>query len=268
MLMRVFGTPVLRLRVKSDQPVAFLVARLCDVHPNGSSLRISYGMLNLCHRDSHETPSPLEPGEWYDVELQLDDLAHSLPAGHHLRLGLSTGYWPMIWPSPTPVTLTMQTSNSALELPQRPPRDEDAALRPFEAPEAAPSAGHKKLEHLPMRRTIEIDLMTNETVYTLYGDGGEFGGAALARIEEIGLDIGYTLLKRYRMTENDPLSAQTELLQTASLSRGDWSVRLEASTSLTATLSAFQFSGALKIYEGDRKVAAREWRKAIARKLL
>ncbi|MEX2407651.1 MAG: CocE/NonD family hydrolase, partial [Rhodovibrionaceae bacterium] len=60
--LELFGAPVLRLRVKSDKPVAFLVARLGDVSPDGASTRISYGILNLCHRDSHEHPEALTPG--------------------------------------------------------------------------------------------------------------------------------------------------------------------------------------------------------------
>ena len=119
-----------------------------------------------------------------------------------------------------------------------------------------------------MRRTIEIDLATNEMVYTLRGDGGEFGGAALARIEEIGLDIGYTLTKRYRILEEDALSAETELTQSATLTRGDWSIRLECRTRLTATSEAFQFSGDLQAFEGTAPFASRNWVLAIPRKLL
>ncbi len=46
------GAARLVLRLASDQPLAFVVARLCDVAPDGSSVRIAHGMLNLCHRHS------------------------------------------------------------------------------------------------------------------------------------------------------------------------------------------------------------------------
>ena len=266
--LELFGAPVLRLRVKSDKPVAFLVARLGDVRPDGATTRISYGILNLCHRDSHENPEPLEPGRWYDIRLQLDDLAQSIPAGHHLRLSLSTCYWPMIWPTPEPVALQVEIGTGTLELPLRPPRAEDEMLRPFEPPRAAPSMRHKKLTPLPMRRTVEIDLTSNEWVYALHGDGGEFGGAALARIEEIGLDIGYTLTKRYRIVEDDPRSATTELEQSATLIRGDWQVRLECSTRLTSTAEDFVFTGELRALESGELFEARQWDLKIPRRLL
>ena len=46
----IFGAPVVELEVTSDRPVAQLVARLCDVQPDGASTRVTYRPLNLTHR--------------------------------------------------------------------------------------------------------------------------------------------------------------------------------------------------------------------------
>ncbi len=266
--LEILGAPVLELDVNVDRPVAMVAARLGDVAPDGSVLRVTYGLLNLTHRDSHETPTPLEPGKWYRVRLQLNDIAHAFPPGHRLRVSLSTGYWPIAWPSPEQVCLTVRTATSCLELPVRPPRAEDDSLPAFEPPAAAPGTPHKKLQGLATRRTIELDLATNELVYTLRSDGGELEGAALTRIEEIGLDLGYTLLKRYRAIETDPLSVHTEFAQTALMRRGDWSIRLTCHTRLSATAEVFQFSGDLEAFEGDRAVAHRDWTLSIPRALV
>ena len=96
----ILGAPIVTLDIASDKPLANLAVRLCDVHPDGASLRVSYGMLNLTHRDGHETPAPLVPGQRYQVRIQLNDAGSVFPAGHRIRLALSTTYWPMIWPSP------------------------------------------------------------------------------------------------------------------------------------------------------------------------
>ena len=56
------GNARVELELESDRPVAQLAARLCDVAPDGSSLLVTRGVLNLTHRDSHEHPQPLEPG--------------------------------------------------------------------------------------------------------------------------------------------------------------------------------------------------------------
>ncbi|MCW5782874.1 MAG: CocE/NonD family hydrolase [Nitrospirales bacterium] len=266
--LEVLGAPVVELDLSVNQPVAMIAVRLGEVAPDGSVLRVTYGLLNLTHRESHETPQPLEPGRWYPVRVQLNDFAHAFPPGSRIRLAISTSYWPIAWPPPVPVTMTVRTGMSHVTLPVRPPRDEDDTLRPFGPPEAAPGTPHKKLRQLRMRRTIEIDLTTTEMVYTLRSDGGEFDGASRARIEEIDLDVGYTLFKRYRILENDPLSAQTELTQTALLKRGGWSIWLECRTRLTATKDAFQFAGEVEAYHGDLLVKRSDWALAIPRALL
>ncbi len=264
----VLGAPTVCLELCTNQPAAMIAVRLGEVAPDGSVLRVSYALLNLTHRDSHESPEPLQPGQWYRVDLRLNDLAHAFPPGSRIRLSISTSYWPIAWPSPTPVTLTVRTGTSSMTLPVRPPQKDDDTLSPFELPEAAPGTSHKKLRQLPMRRTIEIDLTTTEVVYTLRSDGGEFDGASLARIEEINLNLGYTLFKRYRILENDPLSAQTELTQTAVMSRGDWSISLECRTRLTATKETFQFGGELEAYEGGVLFKRQDWALTIPRSLI
>ena len=45
---------------------------------------------------------------------------HSFPAGHRIRVAISTAYSPLVWPAPEPVTLGVYASVSVLELPVRP----------------------------------------------------------------------------------------------------------------------------------------------------
>jgi putative CocE/NonD family hydrolase len=261
----ILGAPVVELDVAFDEPQALLAVRLSDVAPDGTSTLVTYGLLNLCHRDGHEQPEPLERGVFQRVRVQLNDIAHAFPAGNRLRIALSTSYWPIAWPAPEPVILTLRTGNSALYLPVRPSDPEDARLRPFDPPIAASGTRQKTLREMPFRRTIEIDLATNETVYTF--ESGE-AGAALARIEPIEMDLGYTFRKRHRISEYDPLSAQTEVQQTTIMRRTDWSVRIECRTRLAATRTTFQFSADLEAFEGDEPFARRDWQISIPRQLV
>ena len=264
----ILGAPAVILDIKVDRPVALLCARLCTVAPDGSVLRVSYGLLNLTHRDSHETPEHLEPGRWYRIRLQMNDVAHAFPEGHRIRVALSTSYWPIAWPSPAPAIVTMRTGTSTLELPIRDPRPEDAALRPFEPPEWAPGSNRKWLKRLPFRRSVEIDLTTSEMVYTLRSDGGELGGVSLARMEEIDLEVGSSMLRRFRIIESDPLSAQTECTIATSLRRGDWSVKVECRTRLASTADMFQFACEVVAWEGDALFARKDWTLAIPRMMV
>ncbi|MEQ9641619.1 MAG: CocE/NonD family hydrolase [Alphaproteobacteria bacterium] len=267
--LELLGAPVVELDLKSDRPVAMLVARLCEVAADGASLRLSYGLLNLTHRDGHGEPKPLAPGTWYRVRLALNDMAHRLPAGHRVRLALSTTYWPIAWPAPEKATLTFRTGGSTLALPVRPARSEDQHLAPFETPASAPGGAVRGLTARQFRRKVEIDLASNEMVYSLQSDGGELDGATLARIDAVDLDVGFSHLKRFRIIETDPLSAQAEFSQRVLLRRDDgWRVRVTLSTRLTSTAEMFQFSGELSAFEGDDEIATRHWTTAIPRLLV
>ena len=59
----ILGAPVVKLALEADQPQALVAVRLNDLRPDGSDLRVTYGVLNLTHRDGHEQPVPLEPGK-------------------------------------------------------------------------------------------------------------------------------------------------------------------------------------------------------------
>ena len=133
------GAPALNLKLSSDSPVAMVAAVLSEIFPDGAATRVSYGLLNLTHRDSHENPTPLEPGRTYDARLQLNDCGHNFAAGNRIRIALSTVYWPTAWPGPNKATLTVITGKSTLGLPVRGDNPDDARLVPFEKPEGGSS---------------------------------------------------------------------------------------------------------------------------------
>ena len=113
----ILGHPVMHARVAATAPVAYLSAKLCDVHPDGTSQLVTRGLLNLTHRDSRETPSRLEPDRWYDVSFELEVTSWVFEPGHGVRLDLAGTDWPNCWPPPEPLTLTIDRSASAVVLP-------------------------------------------------------------------------------------------------------------------------------------------------------
>jgi predicted acyl esterase len=48
----------------------------------------------------------------------LDQIAYRIPAGHRLRIAVSTSYWPFIWPAPERATVSALMLGR-LELPCR-----------------------------------------------------------------------------------------------------------------------------------------------------
>ncbi len=263
--LELLGAPALTVRVASDRPAALLAARLCDVAPDGASLRVAYGLLNLTHRDGHDAPAPLVPGEPVTVRIVLSDLAHAFPPGHRLRLALSTAYWPVAWPSPDRATLTLHPADAALELPVRPPRGEDAALPPFEEPEGAEVGPSEDLDDAPPRRTIARDLTTGEVVVESRLDVDDDGEPIRSRLEDIDLVVGHSVVERFTIRDDDPSAARAEVRQVVVTERDGHAARLEIETVLTATPDAFRLRASLTAKDGGRTFVTREWDETIPR---
>ncbi len=96
----ILGAPIARLKFSVDQPVAQVNLRLSDVLPDGRVISRELPVFNLNHRNSHEMPTALVPGEIYEIAIKLNDCGYRFEKGHRIRLSIATGYWPMVWPSP------------------------------------------------------------------------------------------------------------------------------------------------------------------------
>ena len=105
-------------------------------------------LLNLTHRDSHEFPTPLEPGKRYKVKVRLDDIAMRIPKGHRLRVSISTSYWPLMWPAPEPVTLTVYAGESRFIVPVRKRNPERSAAGMEECGEWPSRSGSARIKEL------------------------------------------------------------------------------------------------------------------------
>lgn len=88
--------------MSSTAPVAYVVVRLTDVAPDGTSSHVTTGILNLTHRDGHDQPKPLAPNEVYEVHVQMKAAGYRFLPGQRIRLSIASQYWPVIFPSPYP----------------------------------------------------------------------------------------------------------------------------------------------------------------------
>jgi len=260
--LEIMGAPVAELEVSADRPVAMLAARLSDVAPDDKATRVTYGLLNLTHRDSHARPSPLEPGRRYRVSLQLNDVAQVFPRGHRLRLSLSTSYWPLAWAPPERVRLTLFDRHSALHLPVRPPREEDARLAPFAEPEAAAPIAITRLEPGHHNWYVHRDLAEDLSTLEVINDNG------CIRLEDSGLEVRTRAVETYRSRSDDFTSLEGTTRWERSLKRGDWEIATLTRTVLTSDADAFHLHATLDAYEGERRIYCRSWDLSLPRRLL
>jgi len=97
---RMLGWPQVILHASSSARVAAFVAKLADVAPDGSSALIVDGSLNGTRRQSLTEPSPMTPGEIYELNLSMWPTGWVLKPGHRLRLAISSSDFPNLWPTP------------------------------------------------------------------------------------------------------------------------------------------------------------------------
>ncbi|WP_432636309.1 CocE/NonD family hydrolase [Albidovulum sp.] len=258
--LEILGAPQLHLRFSVDKPMALVAVRLNDVMPDGRSTRVALGCLNLTHRDSHEQAAMLEPGRVYEAVVDIDDIAHSFPAGHRIAVSISTTYWPICWPSPELATVTVHTGESRLALPVRPEDPADAGLRRFDPPEmAAPTPSEDLPAEKTVRRGVRRDLLSKEMVV-------EFPRWTYAhRMPDIGQTVASDAFARYRITDGDPLSAACETGCTVEITRKDGVFGHHSTSRMTCDATHFRIEVSLRVTENGASVFERSWDERIPR---
>jgi hypothetical protein len=261
----ILGFPEVRLSLCVDQPEALLAVRLCDVAPDGASRLVSWGLLNLTHRAGHEQPQPLQPGEVYDVAVQLNAVAHRLLPGHRWRVAISPTYWPHAWPSPQAVRLTVFTGEgSKLTLPVRPTggtRPLDETLIPFEAPEGALMLEFESLRPEDATRTFTYDVTKGRLQMVDRMDDGR------NRLST-GMIYDSVITNVFSIVEGQPTSARVQCLRQIELSRDDWQTRIETSSVMTSDQDYFHLTNILDAYEGAARIFTKSWTRKIRRELV
>ncbi|QJQ96482.1 MULTISPECIES: CocE/NonD family hydrolase [Halomonadaceae] len=257
--LEIAGMPSVELELSADKPVAMVAVRLSDVAPDGKSTRVTYGLLNLTHRDGDSQPEPLEPHRRYRVKVPLNGIAQRFPEGHQLRISISTSYWPLAWVPPEPVQLTVYPRNSALLLPVRPPRTEDVSLPDLPEPEQGPSVEMTRLVPGSHNWLLHRDLAQKQSVLEVINDQGGF------RLDETDTEIRRNTHEWYTFKDDDFTSVRGETYTSRGFKRDDWDVEVYTRTVLTCTTTDFQVHAQLDAYEEGYRIYSQNWEYTIPR---
>jgi uncharacterized protein len=94
------GRPFAELSVRTTGQDTDFVLRLTDVDEDGSHLLIAQGVRRLKLREGFSAALPVEPGETYDVTVQLGHLAYRFAPGHRVGLILTSSNYPFYEANP------------------------------------------------------------------------------------------------------------------------------------------------------------------------
>ncbi|WP_244277674.1 CocE/NonD family hydrolase [Mesorhizobium erdmanii] len=236
------GAPELDLLVSVDQPHVNLAARLCDVYPDGTSALMTYGVLNLSHRDSHQHPTPCPVGTPFRVRLKLNDFARIVPKGHRIRLALANQHWPILWPQPRLSTLSVASGDSTVMLPVRPPSERDRDVR-FEPAETAPPVPTTTLDEGFDRRIVTDDVGSGVQTIALTSNHGR------RRYDDRAITVSSANSDTMSISGGDPLSAKLVTEYRWAIASGDADTEAIAITELTADETHFNLSWRLEARE-------------------
>ncbi|MEX0929693.1 MAG: CocE/NonD family hydrolase [Balneolales bacterium] len=256
--LEIIGMPVADLVLESDRPLAMVAVRLSDVRLDAKATRVTYGILNLTHRNNDEFPEKLQPGKKYKIDVHLNEIAHIFPAGHRFRVSISTSYFPLAWPSPEPVMLKIYGEESAFSLPVLTEYgDRDIRFEPPEGAEPTSKAG--VIHASKVKWNVIRDLIINESTMDVIKDEGKY------YLQDIYLEIDDYIRETYSINEDSVDTVRAETIGKKTLKRGQWQIHTKTNTILTSDKDNFYLHATLDAFEGNERVFSKNWHEKIPR---
>ena len=259
--LNIVGQAKAHLALSSDQAVANVIVRLCDVHPTGESTLVTYGVLNLTHRESNEKPEALVPGKVYRIDVALNHIAYRVPSGHQLRLSISNAYWPLIWPSPFKDTLCLELSGCRLSLPCSTSlvENNNPALDAYDPGDVSTAV---ELRPAHTKKSIQEDPQTGEVMIRTETDYGHLWHRSC----ETGVD--FTIDQLLTIHPGDPNSAKSETKLQVKMQQGETDTALHSHYEMTSSGKHYFIRATLQAWEGDQCVFEKRHDERIKRNLI
>ncbi|HCH31771.1 MAG TPA: peptidase S15 [Oceanospirillaceae bacterium] len=256
----ILGGAVFKARVTSDQDCGQMIVRLCDVAPDGSSTRITYGVLNLAMREGLDDPQPVVAGQAMDVTIKLDDVGYELPRGHKLRLAISTAYFPLLWPTPQKANLSLDLSSAQLTIPLH---DRCGLLkRDLGHGYVCPVNETAEIRPEKHTRSTQINAANGQHTTVIDDDFGEF------TFVEHNLTVGEVCHEQHSILPHDPHSATSLCQWRSRQARPGWEIEVSTSLKVTCDVDCFYLDASLEALENGQQVHAKQWQETVPRRFV
>ena len=257
----ILGWPKAILEASASAPLADWFARLSDVAPDGSVTMITGAGQSGAQLNGAASPAELIPGQKYKIPIELHVTSWVFPAGHRIRVAISNALWPMIWPTPYPMTSSLYfggSESSRLELPIVPVESSSKPKYPVveSAPPMPQPVTSKGDTWPPQEWTVTHDLMNGVTrVFWRGDDSTEFSWGHMNDHEQMS----------YELRDSDPESSTVhgEGSTTVELPdrRLEWSVVLD----LRSDAKNFYYHFERHLSENGKEIRKKTWDDTIPR---
>ncbi|MFZ0410526.1 MAG: CocE/NonD family hydrolase [Candidatus Acidiferrales bacterium] len=256
----ILGRPNVILQASASAPLADWFARLSDVAPDGTVTLVTGAGISGAQIKSSSEPADLEPDRIYKIPIELHVTSWVFPAGHRIRVAISNAVWPMIWPTPYPMTTRVALGGpdaSRIELPVVPL--ENPATPSFPPIEVAPPFTGSKSEGdvwPPQHWTETHDLIKGATKIAWSGDdSSEFPWGKMKDHEQMS----------YEAADKDPAASSMHGEGSTTFELKDrtlvWSVELD----LKSDAKNFYYHSERRLTQDGKVIRERKWDDTIPR---
>jgi len=255
--LEILGLPRALLRVSADAPRANWFARISDVAPDGTVTQVAGAGFNGNHWRSARAPELLTPGKEFPLDIEMHFTSWVFPQGHRIRVAVNNAQWPMLWPSPHPMTTTLAIGGpdgarvilpvvpkSARPAPAFLPPVPSPALPGFEPLDDGTPSGYGEISEV--RRNPQTGAVT--AVATNTGSARQPWG--IERYEE-----------RIEHSTSDARPENTSMTGThrMEVDLPDRKLRWEADLVFRSDLAGYDYEYVRRVYENDKLLREKRW---------
>ena len=256
--LEIIGIPKVKLTVSADAPKYQWSVRLEDVWPDGTVSLVSGTLINPADRRSRLEPIPLVPGEKTALSGEIHFTTWRFRPGHKIRVAVCNAQFPMAWPTPyRGATKLHPGPNTSIELPIVVENTlTGTCVLPKPEPEDWPPDASYSEENEGKRTKIEYDPKTGKAVYACGIDQKMTIGQTNYHMQE---------QNTWKVADNDPAHATYEALTNYAIQPPNRTVRLIVNFRMESDEKDFHLTTIRRLYENDKLVREKEWKKTIPR---
>jgi putative CocE/NonD family hydrolase len=259
--LEILGFPHALLTVAASARRANWIARLSDVAPDGTVTQVAGAAMNGTHRVSAREPKAIVPGEPFELDIEMHFTSWVFPRGHRIRLAVNNAMWPMLWPTPEPMTTELRLGASRLALPvvpweQRPvpdflpPSKNEPELAGVESLDSGTTSGYGEIS------SVERNPQTGTVVAKATNDSGTR--------YPWGIERNFETI-RYEIDDDSPAEAKVTGTYRMEIELPGRKLVWDAELGFTSDRENFHYSYYRRLTENGKPVREKTWKQTIPR---